>query len=523
MDEKFSFKWEEYTHSISQSFKSVRADSDYADVALVSDDDTFALSHKLILSTSSSFFKELLKKTSHPSPLLYLGGLSSKFLNYILDYIYEGEVEVLQDDVDFFLKYAQKYKIKGLCSEADVGAHTAMEENINTNLNIDNNETNNSTCDSENMEIDEEENLDSFLDDLSNDTLDELVPDELVSEEVVPNNVTANQTDQNEDTLEQDDSENEPSEQVEGGHKCKICGYTAKFRISLNKHIKSAHIEDESEYQCNNCNGFFDSKDLLDLHHIDCIDRIGNFNHVENVTEVNTITNTNDQVEKIHKTNTNNHIEEMQETNSNTNNEDRETMPDSNTDNQSKKIPNKKADSLIEEIPDNNSKDPIQKMPDTSTNSPLKKVPENSTKKTQKDNELNEYDLLPQNKIVLKDASEIPKKIQELLIKDGERYKCKVCGFTTRTEFKGNQQNCVVNHIETHFVGIDYQCKYCKRFYRTRSSLQTHTYLKHKWAMKADKDEEKADKPPNEKPAKPEEKKVAHKSADKPPNEKPAK
>ena len=43
--------------------------------------------HKLVLSASSQFFKNLLKKSTHSNPLVYLPGVKSVHLNYIIDYI----------------------------------------------------------------------------------------------------------------------------------------------------------------------------------------------------------------------------------------------------------------------------------------------------------------------------------------------------------------------------------------------------------------------------------------------------
>ena len=46
--------------------------------------------------------------------MIYLNGVEFKQLNHILDYIYEGEVQLYQEDLDNFLGVAQKLKINGL-------------------------------------------------------------------------------------------------------------------------------------------------------------------------------------------------------------------------------------------------------------------------------------------------------------------------------------------------------------------------------------------------------------------------
>ena len=66
---------------------------------------------KLVLSASSDFFKSILRKNPHSNPLLYLSGVDSTSLGFVLDYTYQGEVQIFQNDLDNFLEVAQKLKI----------------------------------------------------------------------------------------------------------------------------------------------------------------------------------------------------------------------------------------------------------------------------------------------------------------------------------------------------------------------------------------------------------------------------
>ena len=85
-----------------------------------------------MLSACSSFFKTILKKNTHSHPLIYLSGVNSANLGFILDYIYEGEVQIYQEELDNFLDAAQKLKIKGLISDIKV-----QEEGLKQEKNID--------------------------------------------------------------------------------------------------------------------------------------------------------------------------------------------------------------------------------------------------------------------------------------------------------------------------------------------------------------------------------------------------
>ena len=112
--EKFCLKWNDFQVNVSNSFSTLRKENDFYDVSLVSDDDQVVSAHKVVLSASSQFFKSILRKADHAKPMIYLSGVESKELSCILDYIYEGEVQLYQEDLDKFLDVAQKLKINGL-------------------------------------------------------------------------------------------------------------------------------------------------------------------------------------------------------------------------------------------------------------------------------------------------------------------------------------------------------------------------------------------------------------------------
>ena len=114
--EKFSLKWNDFQTSATTSFKIARSEEDFCDVTLVSDDEVSIKAHKFVLSSSSSFFKHILLNNPHQHPLLYLSGVNSTYLNFALDYIYQGEVQLFQEELDPFLNAAQVLKIEGLLS-----------------------------------------------------------------------------------------------------------------------------------------------------------------------------------------------------------------------------------------------------------------------------------------------------------------------------------------------------------------------------------------------------------------------
>ena len=60
-----------------ETVRSLWTDEDFADVTLASADDKQMKAHKAVLSSCSPFFRNILLKNPHQSPLLYLGNLHS--------------------------------------------------------------------------------------------------------------------------------------------------------------------------------------------------------------------------------------------------------------------------------------------------------------------------------------------------------------------------------------------------------------------------------------------------------------
>lgn len=94
---------------------------DFCDVTLVSDDDVTFQAHKILLSSQSQFLRSILKKHVHAHPLIYLHGINSSQLGLILDYIYKGEVQLYEDQLNGFLDVAEKLKINKLTQNISSG------------------------------------------------------------------------------------------------------------------------------------------------------------------------------------------------------------------------------------------------------------------------------------------------------------------------------------------------------------------------------------------------------------------
>ena len=121
MPEKLCLQWNDFNENITVSFGSLRIDEDFTDVTLACEDGKQVEAHKVILATSSPVFKNILKRNKHAHPLLYMRGMKSKDLLAILDFLYCGETNVYQEDLDSFLVIAEELELKGLMGKSSQG------------------------------------------------------------------------------------------------------------------------------------------------------------------------------------------------------------------------------------------------------------------------------------------------------------------------------------------------------------------------------------------------------------------
>jgi len=111
--EKFCLRWNDFESNISKAFSEIREDKEFFDVTLACDDDQVP-AHKVILSACSPFFRGVLRRNKHEHPLLYLKGVKYSDLLAVLNFMYHGEVNVAQEDLNTFLAVAEDLKVKGL-------------------------------------------------------------------------------------------------------------------------------------------------------------------------------------------------------------------------------------------------------------------------------------------------------------------------------------------------------------------------------------------------------------------------
>ena len=77
---------------------------------------------------SSPLFKKILIGNKHSQPLIYLRGWKSVDISAIIDFLYNGEANVYQENLDSFLSIAEELQLKGLEGK---GNDNESEQNSN--------------------------------------------------------------------------------------------------------------------------------------------------------------------------------------------------------------------------------------------------------------------------------------------------------------------------------------------------------------------------------------------------------
>ena len=119
MAELFNLKWNDFHSNVTSTFRVLRNEQYLQDVTLMTDDYQQISAHKLVLSSCSEYFQMIFRKAKQSNILLCLEGVNKNDLDNCLTYMYNGEVQISIDNLDKFLKIAQRFKLKGLQDMGD--------------------------------------------------------------------------------------------------------------------------------------------------------------------------------------------------------------------------------------------------------------------------------------------------------------------------------------------------------------------------------------------------------------------
>ncbi|CAL4092748.1 unnamed protein product, partial [Meganyctiphanes norvegica] len=108
-----SLKWNNHNTTFFHVLSTIRSKEAYCD-ATIACDGRFYPVHKLVMSTCSDYFEEMFERTNCKHPVIVLKDIRHEDLEALLNYMYVGEVNVLQNELAGLIKAAECLMIKGL-------------------------------------------------------------------------------------------------------------------------------------------------------------------------------------------------------------------------------------------------------------------------------------------------------------------------------------------------------------------------------------------------------------------------
>ena len=253
MSEKLCLQWNDYHDNVKAAFGNLRESTDFADVALVCEDGRQIEAHKVILGASSPFFQAILKRNTHSHPLIYMRGLKSDDLVAMVDFLYCGEANVYQDNLDSFLAIAEELQLKGLQGSNDHNELSATEldtkpipinpkQKFRTGQMIPDTEKNSTIS----KQLDEVERVENFA-------------------MAIPMSGDLQQLDETvKSMMETSQNRFQNGHLQKQGKQCKVCGKEGRT-TDIMRHIEANHLEGVT-IPCNRCDKIFRSRTSLRYH-----------------------------------------------------------------------------------------------------------------------------------------------------------------------------------------------------------------------------------------------------------------
>ena len=112
-------KWSDFQNDSEYWLNGAQRDNEFCDVTLVCEDYEVQ-AHRLIITWGSKVLQDILQKTKHAHPIIYLQGISQHELKYMLKFLYTGEVSVAKSRLEMFLESAKELKIVGIFDQVEV-------------------------------------------------------------------------------------------------------------------------------------------------------------------------------------------------------------------------------------------------------------------------------------------------------------------------------------------------------------------------------------------------------------------
>jgi len=288
--EKLCLRWTEFADNISNAFYDLKEDKDFTDLTLVCAEHQQVEVHKVVVASSSNFFRKVLKNIKHSHPLVYLKGIKIEDMEALLSFMYHGQANVTEENLSSFLALAEELEVKGLTrgknssggnhqppvnanseskngpSHPDLHNHTAQRlSSASTVLsqtgwvhgeNVEQRSQNNNDHDAEALHFKNKSEASKI-------PCDRLEPAQDLHQFEGPGDVDQGIT----NFLDFNKYISKVGEGVDvGKFKCNICGQISAQKKNMRRHVESIHFPGQLEYSCPDCEEKFDTMQKYENH-----------------------------------------------------------------------------------------------------------------------------------------------------------------------------------------------------------------------------------------------------------------
>ncbi|XP_031332605.1 protein tramtrack, beta isoform-like isoform X7 [Photinus pyralis] len=125
--EQFSLCWDNFHRNMSMGMQSLLENEVLVDVTLAIEG-RYLKAHKMVLSVCSPYFRELFQSNPCKHPIVFMKDVSYVVLMDLLQFMYQGEVQVAQENLSLFIKTAEALQIKGLTGDNEGQTNAESEE-----------------------------------------------------------------------------------------------------------------------------------------------------------------------------------------------------------------------------------------------------------------------------------------------------------------------------------------------------------------------------------------------------------
>lgn len=110
----YSLRWNNHQTHILHAFDTLLQSEALVDVTLVCEDTRRVRAHKVVLSACSPFFEKIFAETPCKHPVIVLKDIRSWELQGIVDFMYKGEISVVEEQLSSLIKAAESLQVRGL-------------------------------------------------------------------------------------------------------------------------------------------------------------------------------------------------------------------------------------------------------------------------------------------------------------------------------------------------------------------------------------------------------------------------